>query len=142
MAGSAGTRFNPAPCPCRAARRWTFMLAAKMRRVHHPAVVHCIDPGAVATKVRAAGPRRNPTGRLLCSSLWRAGSGRGRPCKSSPPCGLLYVAPHRPLQVLLAGWGEVAHSVAMRASEATDLEWSGGPSNEKKKKKKRTMWPH
>lgn len=27
-------------------------------------------------------------------------------------------------QILLAGWGEVAHSVAMRASEVSDLEWA------------------
>lgn len=28
------------------------------------------------------------------------------------------------LQVLLAGWGEVAHSVALRASECNDEEWA------------------
>lgn len=55
---------------------WTFALAARLHKARHPAVAHCIDPGAVATKV------------------------------------------------LLAGWGEVAHSVSMRASEATDLEWA------------------
>ncbi|PRW58590.1 short chain dehydrogenase reductase family isoform B [Chlorella sorokiniana] len=55
---------------------WSFMLAAKLHKARHPAVVHCIDPGAAATKV------------------------------------------------LLAGWGEVAHSVAMRAHECSDEEWA------------------
>lgn len=32
--------------------------------------------------------------------------------------------PLLPWQVLLAGWGEVAHSVAMRAHECTDEEWA------------------
>lgn len=30
---------------------WSFMLAAKLHKARHPAVVHCIDPGAAATKV-------------------------------------------------------------------------------------------
>lgn len=36
---------------------WSFALAAKLHKARHPAVVHCIDPGAAATKVhcRAAG---------------------------------------------------------------------------------------
>lgn len=29
-------------------------------------------------------------------------------------------------QILLAGWGEVAHGVAMRACEVSDLEWAAG----------------
>ncbi|PSC76388.1 zinc finger lsd1 subclass family isoform C [Micractinium conductrix] len=55
---------------------WTFALAARLHRAHHPATVHSIDPGTAATKL------------------------------------------------LLHGWGEVAHSVATRASEITDLEWA------------------
>lgn len=35
-----------------------------------------------------------------------------------------HTAPAFSPQVLLAGWGEVAHSVAMRAYECSDEEWA------------------
>jgi hypothetical protein len=28
------------------------------------------------------------------------------------------------MQLLLAGWGEVAHSVSSRSTEITDLDWA------------------
>lgn len=108
---------------------WTFMLAAKLHKAHHPATVHCIDPGAAATKVRRqravlpAGREELPLLGSRGHARWRACScgsvqpvlRRGPLCKPPPIC-----LP----QVLLAGWGEVAHSVAMRAYECNDEEWA------------------
>lgn len=59
---STGCVYQPwcaLPCCCLQAysqsklalNMWSFMLAAKLHKAHHPAVVHCIDPGAAATKV-------------------------------------------------------------------------------------------
>lgn len=39
-------------CSKLAVNMWSFLLASKLRKAHHPAVVHCLDPGAAATKVR------------------------------------------------------------------------------------------
>lgn len=55
---------------------WSYMLASRLHKAHHPAVVHCIDPGTAATKL------------------------------------------------LLNGWGEVAHGVAMQCQEISDMDWA------------------
>lgn len=46
----------------------------------------------------------------------------GRLHSIAPPTAVPPTAPAG--QVLLAGWGEVAHSVALRASECNDEEWA------------------
>lgn len=58
--------------------------------------------------------------RRLCGVLpWRLG------LVVAPITRTTSVGPLAP-QILLAGWGEVAHGVAMRACEVSDLEWAAG----------------